>query len=243
MADLSGLDDVALVEAVRARDEAAFEELVRRHQRKAYALALRITKREEDAREVVQDAFLNVWRKIDGFRGDAAFGSWLYRITASQALMKIRSKASRSELYLEDLASHFNEEGYFNVDVRDWSPLADEVADDEALGRRIQEAVDRLPEAYRVVFLLRDVEAMSNEEVAETLDLTVAAVKSRLHRARLALRADLDAFFRERFPTAATGSTPVTASPAAPDAVDRPADDTPGGAAPGDTGAPPAGGR
>jgi len=164
--NLAGLDDKVLVERVQARDEEAFEALVRRHQRKVYALALRITKREEDAADVVQDAFLTVWRKVEGFRGESAFSSWLYRVTASAALMKIRSKASRSELFLEDLQSHFDEEGYFNVDVRDWSPLADEVAQSQELARHIQAAVERLPESYRIVFLLRDVENLSNEEVA-----------------------------------------------------------------------------
>jgi RNA polymerase sigma-70 factor (ECF subfamily) len=204
--DLSALDDKLLVERVKARDEAAFEALVARHQRKAFALALRITKREEDATEVVQDTFLNVWRKIDGFRGDSAFSSWLYRITASNALMKIRGKAAHSEVFLEDLADKFDEDGHFAVDVRDWSPLADEIAESHDLRKTLQDAVDRLPESHRVVFLLRDVEGLSNEEVADSLELSVAAVKSRLHRARLTLRADLDAYFRDNFPEGSRGA-------------------------------------
>ena len=209
MADpLGALDDAALVDAVRAHDQAAFEELVRRHQRKVYALAFRITKHDEDAVEVVQDVFLTVWRKVADFRGDSAFTSWLYRVTASAALMKIRSKKARDELYLDDLGRHFDEEGFFTADVRDWSPLADQVADDQALGRRIQDAVDGLPEAYRLVFLLRDVEGLSGDEVAQALGLSLPAVKSRLHRARLVLRQELDTFFRERFPEAGETAPP-----------------------------------
>jgi len=192
--------DVELVRRAQQGDAAAFAELVARHQRQLYRLALRMTGSEADAQEVLQEAFLNAYQKLPNFRGEAQFSSWLYRIAANSALMRLRRKRRAPDALtdqpLELQGPKFSAEGYLDPPPRsDWSQRADEKMMDRELGTAIDQAVTGLPEDYRTVFLLKDVDGLSNEEIAEALDLTVPAVKSRLHRARLALREKLSDFF------------------------------------------------
>jgi RNA polymerase sigma-70 factor (ECF subfamily) len=178
------LSDTDLVASFREGNTKAFRELVRRYQAKAYALALRLTSNEADAQEVLQDTFLSVYRKFDTFRGDAAFSSWLYRITANAALMKVRSRGQRKDISLDVTDP---EEGE-HIELRDWSDDAERLVMNRDAAQKIAKAVDQLPEKYRVVFLLREVEELSTQEVAEALGLSTPTVKTRLHRARLYLR-------------------------------------------------------
>jgi RNA polymerase sigma-70 factor (ECF subfamily) len=192
--------DLACVRRAQQGDGSAFAELVTRHQRQLYRLALRMTQSEADAQEVLQEAFLNAWEKLPGFRGEAMFSSWLYRIAANAALMRLRRKRRAPDALgdepLELLGPKFTSDGqHANPSQSDWSQRADEALMSRQLGERINISVSKLPEEYRTVFLLKDVDGLSNEQIADALDLTVPAVKSRLHRARLALREQLTEFF------------------------------------------------
>jgi RNA polymerase sigma-70 factor (ECF subfamily) len=192
--------DRELVGRAQKGDGEAFATLVERHQRQLYRLALRMTGSEADAQEVLQEAFLNAYQKLPLFRGEAQFSSWLYRIAANSALMRLRRKRRAPDALtdqpLELSGPRFSAEGYLDPSpLSDWSQRADEKMMSAELGAAIQKAVGQLPEDYRTVFLLKDVDGLSNEDIASALDLTVPAVKSRLHRARLALREKLGEFF------------------------------------------------
>jgi RNA polymerase sigma-70 factor (ECF subfamily) len=199
--------DRELVERTRAGETAAFTTLVTRHQRQIYRLALRMMGNEADAEEVLQEAFLNAYGKLGEFRGDAAFNSWIYRIAANSALMRLRRKRRAPDFVSTDAepstegmpAPEFGPDGsYVEPPRSDWSMRADEALHNQQLGRAIEEAVANLSDEYRVVFMLKDVDGLSNEEIADALDLSVPAVKSRLHRARLALREQLGGYFGQR---------------------------------------------
>jgi RNA polymerase sigma-70 factor, ECF subfamily len=198
MSDATLLDDHTLLARAQAGDISAFEELVGRHEDKVYGLALRMTRSEADAAEITQDTFLSAYQHLGEFRGEAAFGSWVHRIAANNALMRLRRQRTL-EVVNEDLVGpEFTERGSLaEVPETDWSRRADDRILDEELGRAIRQATDGLPEGYREVFLLKDVEGMSYEEISEMLGISVPAVKSRLHRARLALREAIDSFYKE----------------------------------------------
>jgi RNA polymerase sigma-70 factor, ECF subfamily len=159
---------------------------------RVYRLAIRITGNGSDAEEVVQDALWAATRKIDTFRGTAAFGSWLYRITANGAYQKRRTRRhERNETSWEDLALTLDETGQPVQPGVDWSPrLKDPVLQAE-LQSVLRAAIDELPGEHRTTFLLHDVEGLSNPEIAHTLQIKTATVKSRVHRARLFLRSRL----------------------------------------------------
>jgi len=187
--------DRDLLDALRRREPMAAEGLVTRYGEKAYRLACRITGYGQDAEEVVQDAFWTVIRRIDGFRGESAFGSWLYRIVANAAYQKLRSRRSRRhEISLDEVLPQFNERGCHAAPVADWSPRADDPALQVELRTALTAAMDELPASYRAVLVLRDVEGRSNGEIAEALGLTIAVVKTRVHRARLFLRKQLSRY-------------------------------------------------
>ena len=180
--------DAALVELLRREDAGAAEALVGVYGARAYRLAIRITGNASDAEEVVQDALWTVVRKIDTFRGESAFGSWLYRIVANAAYQKVRGQRRRPEISLDDVLPAFHEDGTHAASIDDWSPRVDDPAHQAEMRRVLSEALDALPEDARTAVILRDVEGCSTAEVAETLGLTIANAKTRVHRARLFLR-------------------------------------------------------
>jgi len=181
--------DHDLVDALRRRESTATECLVARYGERAYRLAARITGNEPDAEEVVQDAFWTVVRKIDSFRGESAFGSWLYRIVANAAYQKLRGRQSRRhDISLEEVLPLFDESGRHVGPVADWSPRVDDPGTQIELRMALTAAIGELPAAYRIVLVLRDVEGRSNGEIADALGLNVGVVKTRVHRARLFLR-------------------------------------------------------
>lgn len=196
-AELASLPDEALVERARGKDVAAFEELLARYEEKLYRLAMRFVRNENDAKEILQDVFLSAWRNLAGFEGRAQVGSWLYRVTVNASLMFLRSRNRHPEIAVEDVdpsvmsnvAEHAHHRG------GDWSLQPDEKLQSEELKLHIQRSVDKLPDGLRTVFLVRDVEGLSTEETAELLGLSLPAVKTRLHRARLALRESIAAYF------------------------------------------------
>lgn len=191
------LDDRALVAKAQAGDTRAFEALVERHRDKVYALALHLVRTQADAAEVVQETFISAWRKLAEFRGDAVFGTWLHRIAGNFALMKLRHRKVVSQVETDLEGPQFSERGTLVQQIADWRRGTEEQVLDAELARAIQQACDALPEAHRQVFLLRDVDGLSYEQIAEIVGETVAAIKSRLHRARLALREAIDRYYLE----------------------------------------------
>jgi len=189
--------DAALVEGLRRQEPGAAEALVATYGDRVYRLAIRITGNEQDAEEVVQDALWTAARKIDTFKGESAFGSWLYRITANAAYQKLRSRhGKRNEVSLEDLAPSFDELGHHIEPAADWSSKMEEPALQTELRTVLATAIGDLPGDYRTAFLLHDVEGMSNPEIAETLHISLPAVKSRVHRSRLFLRQRLAEYLK-----------------------------------------------
>jgi RNA polymerase sigma-70 factor, ECF subfamily len=180
--------DLELVARLQKGDKTAFREIVRRHQDKVYRLALRLTRDEARAQDAMQDAFLQVYRKIDQFQEHSAFTTWLYRITVNAALMRLRTERRHRETSLDEASPRYTEGGEIAEPVDDWSEAVDDEAANKELAEYAKHAIDELPETYRSVFILRELEDMSTEDVATILDLTVPTVKTRLHRARLALR-------------------------------------------------------
>lgn len=189
-------EDRQLLSRAQDGDVSAFEALVDAHRDKVYGLALRMTRSEADAAEITQDTFLSAYQHLKDFRGDAAFGSWVHRIAANHALMRLRHRRVAQAAEQELQGPEFTERGSLaDYPQTDWSRDAEEKALDAELGAAIQQASDRLPEGYREVFLLKDVEGLSYEQIAEATGDSIPAIKSRLHRARLALREAIDAFY------------------------------------------------
>jgi RNA polymerase sigma-70 factor (ECF subfamily) len=184
-----------LVERLRAGDAAALETLMGEYASRVYRLAVGITRDQADAEEVVQDVFLTLATKSATFEGRSALGSWIYRITTNAALNKRRGKRRQVETSLEEHLPTFLADGHREGDrtylLTDWSQSPErELLSGEAR-RVLERALDALPARYRAVLTLRDVEELSNDQVAELLGESLASVKSRLHRARQALREQL----------------------------------------------------
>jgi len=181
--------DAALLEKLRRGDPDAPELLVATFGDRVYRLAIRITSNEQDAEEVVQDALWTAARKIHTFKGESAFGSWLYRITANAAYQKLRGRRGKShEVSWEDLLPTFDATGQHVDLISDWSGKIEEPALQSELREVLTSAIDALPADYRTAFLMHDVEGLSNPEIAQALDISLPAVKSRVHRSRLFLR-------------------------------------------------------
>jgi RNA polymerase sigma-70 factor, ECF subfamily len=184
--------DLDLLEALQLRDPTAAERLVATYGERAYRLATRITGNGQDAEEVVQDAFWTVVRKIDTFRGESAFGSWLYRIVANAACQKLRGRRGRDrDLSLDEVLPSFDAQGRHVGPIADWSARVDDHSVQTELRMALTLAIDELPPVSRTMLVLRDVEGLSNLEIAEVLGLSAPIVKSRVHRARLFLRKQL----------------------------------------------------
>lgn len=191
-------EDSELLVRAQQGEMAAFEQLVERHQQRVFAMTSRMLRSDDDAAEVVQEAFLAAYRHLPDFRGESAFGSWVYRIASNYALMRLRHRKVTNIVEEPEGAPNFNERGSLIDDVADWSRDAEEQTLDAELRKAIDDASSRLPEEYRQVFLLRDVEGLSYEEIAAATGDSVPAIKSRLHRARLSLRAAIDRFYGDR---------------------------------------------
>jgi RNA polymerase sigma-70 factor (ECF subfamily) len=188
--------DDELIARARAKDFAAFETLLGRYEDKVYRLAFRIVRNETDAKEILQETFVSIWRKLDTFKGDSQFGSWVYRIATNAALMRLRSQRRHPEVSTEELPiGYLDNYGQPMPAGENWSKRPDDQLQSSELRTHIQSAVDALPDIYRTVFIVRDVEGLSTEETAEALGISVPTVKTRLHRARIALRDAIGGYF------------------------------------------------
>ncbi len=184
--------DAELVDALRREEPDAAERLVERYGDRVYRLAMRITGLNEDAEEAAQDALWTVARKIHMFKGESAFGSWIYRITANAAYQKLRTRRQKSaEIAIEDVLPSLDGDGRHFEPMDDWSNRVDEQALQGELRQVLQRAIDGLPADYRTALVLHDVEGLSNPDIAEALNISLPAVKSRVHRSRLFVRKQL----------------------------------------------------
>jgi RNA polymerase sigma-70 factor (ECF subfamily) len=188
--------DDELVARARQKDFAAFEELLSRYEDKVFRLAQRIVRNETDAKEILQETFVQIWRKLDTFKGESQFGSWVYRIATNAALMRLRTQRRHPEVSTEELPiGYLDNYGQVPPPRENWSLRPDDELQSAELRAHIQKAVDALPDIYRTVFVIRDVEGLSTEETAEVLGISVPTVKTRLHRARIALRDAIGDYF------------------------------------------------
>jgi RNA polymerase sigma-70 factor, ECF subfamily len=180
--------DDELVRRVQSGNGDAFEELVRRYERKVYNITYRLLGNEQDASEALQDTFLRAYRFIARFQFKSSFFTWLYRIATNTSLTKLRK---RDRLDTVSIDEPVNEAGDLPLEIPDFKYNPVRMMEQRQLRDAMKEAVERLPTDYKSVVVLRDLEGLSNEEVSKVLNLSVAAVKSRLHRGRLVLRRDL----------------------------------------------------
>ena len=188
-------DETPLIAQLRAGDEAAFEQVVRQYGGRLLAVARRIVGTEEDARDVVQDAFLNAFRSLDRFEGNAKLSTWLHRIAVNAALMKLRTRKRKPEQPIDALLPGFLDDGHFEERFQSWEEPIDHAMEREENRELVRQKIDELPESYRTVLVLRDIEGLDTEETANMLGLSVNATKIRLHRARQALRTMLAPHF------------------------------------------------
>jgi RNA polymerase sigma-70 factor (ECF subfamily) len=185
-----------LLAGLRAGDETAFETMVRRHCARLLTAARRILKHEEDAREAVQDALLSAFRGIDRFDGACLLSTWLHRIVVNAALMKLRRRRRAAEFALDALLPRFLDDGHQADPPAPWPEPCDRLLERKEMRALIRASVDQLPESYRTVLMLRDIEELDTAETAQQLGVSEGVVKTRLHRARQALRSLLDPHVR-----------------------------------------------
>jgi RNA polymerase sigma-70 factor (ECF subfamily) len=189
-------EELQLVNAAKAGDMGAFEDLVRRYDRNVFRIAQHITQNREDAEDVVQDAFLKAYQNLGQFQGQSKFYTWLVRIAVNEALMKLRKRRPERFVSLDEDVK--TEEDSMPREIADWSPNPEQQYNQAELKEILGKTIQGLPAGFRTVFVLRDVEGLSTEETAEALDLSIPAVKSRLLRARLQLRERLNKYFKSR---------------------------------------------
>lgn len=184
--------DDALAASLRAGDAVAFEAVVRQFGGRMLAVARQILGNDEDAQDAVQDGFITAFRSLTKFEGRSSLSTWLHRIVVNAALMKLRSRRRRHEQPIEELLPTFVEDGHQAQPAPRWSESAVASLEREETRRQVRDCIDRLPEIHRTVLLLRDIQELDTPTVAEMLEISVDAVKVRLHRARQALRTLLD---------------------------------------------------
>ena len=188
--------DVALVTSARSGDVQAFETLVSKYDRQIFRIAQHITQNREDAQDVVQDAFLKAYEKLDQFQGNSKFYTWLVRIAVNESLMRLRKRRTGKMVSIDDDIE--TEEGSVPRDLADWAPDPEQNYTQSELHKILEKTIKGLPPGFKVVFELRDVQGLSTEDTAEALGLSIPAVKSRLLRARLQLRERLSRYFRRK---------------------------------------------
>jgi RNA polymerase sigma-70 factor (ECF subfamily) len=189
-------DDLDLVHACKNGDVSAFEQLVERYHRKLLRIAQPVTHNREDSQDAVQEAFLMAFQHLDQFREDSQFSTWLIRITLNQSLMKLRKQRAMREVSLDD---DFQADGdLLPLEVRDWAPNPEQLYGTSELRDILTKTLRELRPILRTVFVLRDIEGLSILQTAEILEVSHAAVKARLWRARLQLREGLNKYFRKQ---------------------------------------------
>lgn len=193
----AGRNEQILLERLRRGDEQAFVQWVNEQTPRLLSVARRYMSEESDAQDAVQDAFLSAFKSLPEFQGDSSLGTWLHTIVVRACLMKLRTRRRRPERLIEDLLPKFLDDGH-RADIKaPWTVDVDELDHDETR-QHVRRCIDELPQTHRTVLLLRDVEGLDTQETAALLGIEVNAVKTRLHRARLALRTLLAPHFEDR---------------------------------------------
>jgi RNA polymerase sigma-70 factor (ECF subfamily) len=188
----SGRDEAALVTRLKAGDQEAFEAIFRRHSPKLYNLAQKILGEAADAEEVIQDVFWTLYRKARSFQGNSQLSTWLYRLTVNAALGQVRRSKRKKEVEYEEFLPKFQEDGHHRVrPVVDWADTLDEKYAQREIQGLVGRALDQLKPIDKSIIVLSDLEGLSDKEISAAVNLTVSAVKTRLHRARLFLRGNL----------------------------------------------------
>jgi RNA polymerase sigma-70 factor (ECF subfamily) len=195
MADIIAEDESSLVKALRAGDSAAYERLVRDYGARLLAVSKRLLSNHEDALEAVQDGFLSAFRSLESFDGRSQFSTWLHRIVVNASLMKLRSKRRHPEQSIDDLLPTFLADGHQAAPAARWGQSGCDNAEKKEIQALVRSKIESLPDSYRIVLVLRDIEELDTDTVAEMLEIAPGAVKVRLHRARQALRTLLDPVF------------------------------------------------
>jgi RNA polymerase sigma-70 factor (ECF subfamily) len=191
------LDEEALLVRLRAGDDAAYAVLVRAHAGRLLAVARRMLRSDDDARDALQEAFLQAFRGIGKFEGEARLSTWLHRIVVNACLMRLRSRSRKPEQPIEELLPRFYEDGHRIDPGPPWRSAEPDPVEQRQVSALVRGAIDRLPEIHRNVLLLRDIEGLDTEETARLLDVKADTVKVRLHRARQALRTVLAPHFTD----------------------------------------------
>lgn len=181
------VDEKALLAALRAGHEWAFETMIRVFGGRLLAVARRFTRNDEDARDVVQSAYLSAFRGLNEFEGACLLSTWLHRIVVNTALMQLRSRRRKPEDSIDVLLPAFQQDGHHVEQFQEWSAPADQLLERKQTRTTVRACIEQLPDNYRAVLMLRDIEELSTQEVAQILTMTPTAVKVRLHRARQAL--------------------------------------------------------
>jgi RNA polymerase sigma-70 factor, ECF subfamily len=189
-------DEHLLVAAAKSGDTSSFEELVNRYERKIFRLTMNITRNREDAEDSMQDAFMKAYSHLQDFQEGSRFYTWLVRIAANEALMRLRKR--RPNQFSLDEPIESGDDDFVPQQIEDWGPSPEQRYAQTEMRDILRGVIDELQPDFRIVFVLRDVEGLSTEETAEAVGISVAAVKSRLLRARLKLRQRLDRYFRNR---------------------------------------------
>lgn len=184
----------SLVQELRERSQHAFEELVRKYTQRLYSVSFSILRNKQDAEDAVQETFLKAFLSIDSFQGKAALFTWLYRIVANQSLMKVRERSKRRVVDIETYLPHF-QYGQHTETIRDWSKFPELALRTKELQEFFERCVDELPEEYRLAYILKDVERLSEEDVCQILELSKPTMKNRVHRARLVIRKRIEENF------------------------------------------------
>jgi RNA polymerase sigma-70 factor (ECF subfamily) len=191
---IAGEDEHQLVAAAKSGDATAFEELVSRYERKIFRLTMNITRNREDAEDAMQDAFLKSYSHLKTFQGDSRFYTWLVRIAANEALMRLRKRRPNQFSLDEPMEG---DEDLVPRELRDWGPGPEQRFAQTEMREILSGVIEELEPDYRIVFVLRDIEELSTEETAASLGISIPAVKSRLLRARLKLREKLNRYFQQ----------------------------------------------
>lgn len=189
----STITDEVLIEKAKTGDNSAFEELVKKYEKKIYNLAFRLTGNPDEAGDVLQETFLKTYHSLNRFKKEANFSTWLYRIALNIVLMKKRKE--KGKVFESIDTPLFTPEGEMIKEIPDWSNNPEAEIENKEVKNILNNALASLPEEYRAVLILRDIQRLSNKEVSEILKISIPAVKSRLHRARLFLRSEVSKYF------------------------------------------------
>ncbi len=199
MARLSGPfeDEAVLLAALRGGDDLAYEFLVVTYGGRMLATSRRLLRNEEDAKDALQEAFVQAFRAVHRFEGLSQLGTWLHRIVVNACLMRMRSRKARPEESIEAMLPRFADDGHSVNQYQDWPESAERMIERREVRELVHATIERLPETHRTVLMLRDIEELDTATVADVLGITENAVKIRLHRARQALREQIDPRLRE----------------------------------------------